>query len=310
MAETGDSIGIAVFVLTGIAISLNVTSIFIKLCKEFPTPRLWKYAWFYQDVTSLILCIGLVLFGIYTYVNVQTVCDITGFFLLFGLFEVLFSHLTSCVILLFIQNPGKPTSLSKFHRNAVIIITAPEIILAAIVSFLPYTSNDLFNTDVPFDVICFPIRNTGNSGSAYGILLLSLLWLILVTTGVFDVISVLKVWTFYNRVNSAQNNVWQTQLLHQGKSAIKISIFNHILCFLLILIITITVYSDIPAFENNRTWIVMTSLAVSAIIHGVFSNISDIMWTSCCCRDNSTVKEPHRKLKKLELVRIEVMDQL
>lgn len=306
MAAIAGSLGIAVFVLTGIAIILIITSILIKLFRNFETPKLWKFSWLYQDIANFVLCLGLVFFAVYTEKPKKTLCDTTGFLLLYGIFLVLLSHLSACVILLCIQNPGKSTYLSKFHRNVVIIITTPQIIFGSLLSLLPYVSKALFNTDVIFDVICFPIIHNAETGSTYGIVLIVFFWIILLATFVCDVISVLKLWKFYNRVNSAHNNVWQSQLLSQGKSVIKSAIVEHIICFVLVLIITVTIYLESTELANNRTWIVMTSLAVSAIVRGVLSNISDVMWASCCCRDSGAVKEPHRKLKKLELLKIEV----
>lgn len=306
MADIGDPIGVTVLVLTGIAIVSNITSILIKLIKDFSTPKLWKFSWLYEDITCLILCVGLVLFSVYALGKTKSVCDASGYFLLFGIQEVCFSQLTSCIILLSIQNPGKANSLSKLHRNVVIIIITPQIIASTVFSILPYASKDLFNTDVTFDVICLPIRTPGYSGGAYGLFLIILFWIILTVTLICDAISVLKLWKYYNRINSAQYNVWQSQLLSQGKSVIKLSLVEHALLILLFIIITVSIFSDALSVTNNRTWIVMTSLAVSAIIHGVFSNISDVMWATCCCRDTGAVKEPHRKLKKLELLKIEV----
>ena len=306
MAESGDSIGITVLVLTGIAILLNLVSIFIKLCKDFSTPKLWKFSWLYEDVTCLTLCVGLVLFSVYTFDQQKPVCSATGYFLLYGILEVFCSHFTSCLILLCFQNPGKSTTLSKLHRNVVIIIIAPQVILSNVLAILPYASKNLFNADVTFDVICLPITKPGSSGSAFGTFLVILIWIIFIVTLVCDAIIVLKLWKFYNRINSAQHNVWQSQLLSQGKSVVKLSLIEHFLSFLFLICFTVSIYSSDSLTGTKRTWIVMTSLALSAVVHGVFSNISDVMWATCCCRDTSAVKEPHRKLKKLDLLKIEV----
>lgn len=310
MALNNDSVEIVIFVISIIAIILNLISIVFKLCKDFTNPKLWKYALLYQDIAFICLSAGLLQFCVNLFVDVKQLCDATGFSLLFGIFQCLLSYLTTGVILLSIQNPGKSSSISSFHRNLFIVIVLPEIVIGATLSFLPYVSDKLFNTDVDFDVACFPIRDHGKQGSSYGTLIVVLWWLILVAVVTSDVILVLKLWKFHNRVNSAQNNVWQTQRIYQGKTLVKLSIFEHILLLLLILITTVSIYTDLSFFKSNNTWIVMTSLAVSAILHGILSNIGDVMWTTCCCRDNSAVKEPHRKLKKLELLQVEAPGKL
>lgn len=306
MAIHSDSIGIVVFIITCIALIFNVVSVVLKLCKEFTNPKLWRYSLLYQDVAYLCLSIGLLLFCVNLYVDVKIVCDVTGFFLLFGIVQCLLSYITTGIILLSIQHPGKSSHLSGFHRNVCIVIVTPAILIGAILSVLPYISDRLFNTHIELEVVCLPIRDHGHQGAAYGTLLVVLWWLILIGVIISDVIIVLKLWKFNNRINSAQNNVWQDQLIDQGKTLVKITVIEHIVTFISILTITVSLYLDSDIVRNNNTWLVVTSLALSAIVHGCLSNVGDVMWTSCCCRDTSVVKEPHRKLKKLELLKIEV----
>lgn len=306
MAIRNDSIGIALFVFAILAAISNIVSIVLKSCKDFTNPKLWKYSLLYQDVAYTCLSIGLLLFFVDLYNDVPVVCDAAGFFLLFGIIQCLLSYLTTGIILLSIQNPGKSSSISSFHRNVYIVIVTPQVIIGFVLSVLPYLSDGLFDTDIEFDILCFPIRDHGKQGAAFGTLLVVIWWLIIIAFVVCDVIIVLKLWKFHNRINSAQNNVWQAQLIAQGKILVIISVFEHVICAFSTLTTTLTLYVDVAIFKNNNTWIVMTSLALSVIVHGVVSNICNVMWTSCCCRDSSSVKEPHRKLKKLELLSIEV----
>ncbi|KAH3856922.1 uncharacterized protein LOC127871308 [Dreissena polymorpha] len=301
----GGNLGVILSVLTVAGFVLNVVSIAIKVCKDFSNPKLWKYSLLCQNVANCFVSSGLGLFLINLQVGASVLCNATGFFLLFGIFQCSLSYLTTGIILLSVQNPGKASSLSTFHRSVVAAIVVPEVLVGAVISFLPYVSKSLFDTSIDFDVACFPIRDHGQQGEAFGTLLVTIWWIILAATAVCDTITVLKLWKFNNRVNSAQNNVWQTQLIIQGKTLIKISLIEHAIFASVVLLITLSVYADQNLFEDNKTWIVMTSLAVSALFHGVFSNVSDVMWTACCCRDAGAVKEPQRKLKKLELMKIE-----
>ncbi|XP_045175037.2 uncharacterized protein LOC123536166 isoform X2 [Mercenaria mercenaria] len=310
MAINNDTIGIVLFVLAIFAAILNVLSIVYKLCKDFTTPKLWKYSLLYQDTAYCCLSLGLLVFFIYSFGADTSVCDAAGFFLLFGIVQCLLSYITTGIILLSIQNPGKSSSISNFHRNIFIVIVTPEIIIGCLLSSLPYISDRLFNTDLPFDIACFPIRDHGQQGAAYGTLLVAICWIVVIAIAVCDVIIALKLWKFNNRIHSAQNNVWQAQLIVQGKILVIVLLIEHVVCIVVILTTTLSIYVNVDIFSNNKTWIVMTSLAVSVIVHGVVSNICNVMWTSCCCRDNSAVKEPHRKLKKLELLNIETTGKL
>ncbi|XP_060564613.1 uncharacterized protein LOC132723836 isoform X2 [Ruditapes philippinarum] len=310
MAINNDSIGIVLFVLAIIAVISNVLSVVLKLFKDFTNPKLWKYSLIYQDLANSCLSVGLVLFFIYQHVDESSVCDAAGFFLLFGITQCLLSYITTGIILLSIQNPGKSSSISNFHRNIVIVIVSPEVILGCILSCLPYVSDELYDKNLPYDISCFPIRDHGKQGAAYGTLLIVVWWLIIIALCVCDVIIVLKLWKFNNRINTAQNNVWQAQLITQGKVLVIACVIEHAINILVIFTTTLAIYVNVDAFKNNKTWMVVTSLVVSVIVHCVVSNICNMMWTSCCCRDNSAVKEPHRKLKKLELINIEATGKL
>jgi hypothetical protein len=306
MAINNDSIGIVLFVLAIIAVISNVLSVVLKLFKDFTNPKLWKYSLIYQDLANSCLSVGLVLFFIHQHVDESSVCDAAGFFLIFGITQCLLSYITTGIILLSIQNPGKSSSISNFHRNIVIVIVSPEVVLGCVLSCLPYVSDELYDKNLPYDISCFPIRDHGKQGAAYGTLLIVIWWLIIIALCVCDVIIVLKLWKFNNRINTAQNNVWQAQLITQGKVLVIACVIEHVINVLVIFTTTLAIYVNVGAFTNNKTWMVVTSLVVSVIVHSVVSNICNMMWTSCCCRDNSAVKEPHRKLKKLELINIEV----
>lgn len=306
MADEDDTLAIVVFVISSIACALNVALIFVKLFKEFVIPKLWRYSLLYQNVAFLALSVGLVLVSLSIYRHQETLCHAAGFFLIFGLFLTSLSFLTTGIILLSIQNPGKPSSLTKFHRNVVLVILIPEVIISAVISILPFVSDALYDKSVDFDVTCLPLRDHGQQGAAYGTLLVVIWWVIVIAVGVCDIIIGLKLWKFNNRINSAQNNVWQSQLISQGKTLIKFLLIDHVFYVLVILATTLSVYVDHDIFKSNQSWITLTSLALTSVFHGLLSSVADVMWTACCCRNNGAVKEPHRKLKKLELMKVEV----
>ena len=306
MAFSVTTLGLVILIASVLGVIINIVSVLLKLCKEFQNPKLWKYSLLYQDIAHIIIGAGLILFSVFVHFEGDIVCDVTGFLVVFGLFLCFCSFLTTAVILLAIQNPGKSSTLSTFHRNIVIVVITPEVLISGVLSFIPYVATSFFDTSAPYKIYCLPIPTPGEKGSAYGALIIALWWVILISASVCDVITALKLWKFYNRVNSAQNNVWQTQLINEGKTLLKLLLIEHIIWLLSLLLTTVIVYVESSVVENDASWIVMTTLAVSSVIHGVFSNVGNTMWSSCCCRTPNAVQEPHRKLKKLELIKVEV----
>ena len=306
MAFSVITLGLIILCIATLGVIINVLSLGLKLCKEFQIPKLWKYSLLYQDVAHIILGTGLILFSVYTQLDLNELCDSTGFLTVLGLFLCFFSFLTTAVIILAIQNPGKSSTLSSFHRNVVIAVVTPEVIVSGVLALIPNVATSLFNTSTPYRIHCLPIPTPGQNGSTYGAVLTTLWWIILSSASICDIISALKLWKFYNRVNGAQDNVWQTQLLNQGKTLLKLLLIEHIIWLLSLGLLTLVAYVQSSLLDNDASWVVMTTLAVSTVLHGVFSNVGNTMWSGCCCRASNAVQEPHRKLKKLELIKIEV----
>ncbi|KAL3874551.1 hypothetical protein ACJMK2_037542 [Sinanodonta woodiana] len=303
MAES--AVDIAVIVLTAIGIVANVTALVSKLLKDFSNPKLWKYFLLVLDVSHIIIGVGLVLFWSYYKTGIRSICEASGFFLLLGVFESVCAFLIAGIILLCIQNPGKSEQLSNFHRNVFLFIFTPQILISITLSCLPNIPMEIFDKVSPYTVDCFPIRNKSDHGSAYGALIVCLWWVVLVAATICCFISALKLLKFNNRINSSQPNVWQSQLVNQGKTTQKIILFQETIWICALLLTTIVVYAD-NTILKPETWIVMTTFSILTIANGAFSNFGNIMWGTCCCRSSQAVEEPRRKLKKLELIRIEV----
>jgi hypothetical protein len=70
-----------------------------------------------------------------------------------------------------------------------------------------------------------------------------------------------------------------------------------------LLVVTVINYRNISKSESTAALI---TLGVATIFHGIVTNIGNSMWSICCCTSSQTVEETHRKLKQLELVRLEV----
>jgi hypothetical protein len=72
-----------------------------------------------------------------------------------------------------------------------------------------------------------------------------------------------------------------------------------------LLVVTVINYRNISKSKTESTAALIT-LGVATIFHGIVTNIGNSMWSICCCTSSQTVEETHRKLKQLELVRLEV----
>jgi hypothetical protein len=70
-----------------------------------------------------------------------------------------------------------------------------------------------------------------------------------------------------------------------------------------LLVVTVINYRNTLKTESTAALI---TLGVATIFHGIVTNIGNSMWSICCCTSSQTVEETHRKLKQLELVRLEV----
>jgi hypothetical protein len=70
-----------------------------------------------------------------------------------------------------------------------------------------------------------------------------------------------------------------------------------------LLVVTVINYRNTSKAESTAALI---TLGVATIFHGIVTNIGNSMWSICCCTSSQTVEETHRKLKQLELVRLEV----
>ena len=306
MANSSDNVEIAIVILSSLAAVSHCVSVALKLCQDYKIPKLWKYSFLFTNIAHGFLVTGILLVYVSVHVSSKALCDAAGFFLLFGVSECLLSLLTNGIILLAIQHPGKTTDLSTFHRNFLLFAIIPQVVIGAVLNFIPYTTDKLFDTSRASGASCILIRDLEKQGSLYGLGLVILWWIIVVTTSVLHVILVLKLWKFNNRINSAHYNVWQAQFVSQCKTHEKFLLAGVVIYLCVLVTLSVSVYSKSRLISVDQTWIFITSLAVAAILHGVIANVSDVMWTSCCCRGGNAVEEPHRKLKKLELLKIEV----
>ncbi|KAL5009081.1 hypothetical protein ScPMuIL_014662 [Solemya velum] len=240
--------------------------------------------------------------------SLSGLCRAYGFLLLFGLHDVVCGLLTSSVALLCVQNPGSSTRLSKLHRTLLLLTVTPQKVVIVTLCLLTVFDTPLFDASSPFSIACFPVRRADETGTALSILIFCLLWLLLCLTVVCSIINLLKL-RKANRVFSSSSNIWQSQFSGQGKVLQKFLLVDEVLVLIVIIIITYYGFQFVDD-SSTPTWVTMVSLGLTTVLHGTVSNFGNIMWNSCCCRANQKVEEPHRKLKKLELVKIEAPGKL
>ena len=49
------------------------------------------------------------------------------------------------------------------------------------------------------------------------------------------------------------------------------------------------------------------TVAVVTVLHACLCGVQLVLWSSaCCCQGNQNSKEPYQRLKKLELIKVEV----
>ena len=296
----------AVLSFTSIGLVLNLGSILHKLARQYSIPKLWKYSYLTLDFAHVFLGIGLLLFVIFKFTGSAPVCDAASFLVQFALFDCVCAFLISGIILLGIYNPGKSTKLSTFHRNVFLVIFIPQKIISIFISALPFMSINYFKRNLTYSVSCLKIGRPSEGDGAIAILVFTILWISVALAIISCIISAIKLYKrFNNRIHSSSPNVWQTQLIGHGKCLLKILISEEVLWTVTLCEANIIIYADFLGVSHS-TWIVYVTLSVVTVIHSVFSYIGDTMWGSCCCFSTREVEEPHRKLKKLELVKLEV----
>ncbi|XP_052058306.1 uncharacterized protein LOC127698722 isoform X2 [Mytilus californianus] len=311
MSETINwTIEIPVFTLAVIGLVVNLTSLFYKLVRSFLLPKLWKYSLVSLDAAHIFLGVGLVLHLIYKITNIESICKSISFFLQFGLFDCVSGYLIAGVILLGIYNPGKSSNLTSFHRNVFLVIFIPQKVTSIILSLLPLTPVSFFNFTSVNAISCLNIEQKGENAFSYGLLLVCICWIVIFVALICCIVSAVKLWKgFSNRIHSASPNVWQAQLVSQGRQIQKILIIEILVWIITLLVLTVINYKN-TSKSLSASAVALILLDIATIFHGVLTNIGNSMWSICCCTSSQTIEETHRKLKQLELVRLEAPGKL
>lgn len=295
-----------VLVCSVVGLLNNLVSIFYKQRKQFSLPKLWKYAYLSIDFGHVFLSVGLILSISFKLSGSEPVCRAAGFLIVFGVFDCICGLLTAGIILFGIYNPGKSSQISTFHRNVFLLIVIPEKFISLLLSTLPLTplGSNLFSKSLA--ITCVRILQPYEDGGELGLVNFGVLWVSLLVAFLTCVISAVKLWKgFSNRIHSSTVNVWQSQLVIDGKRFQRLLLCELILWLLVLFLFNFVTYYDSGNLDS-ATWIVLVSLSLATVLHSLWSQFGNAMWSICCCGSKRDVEEPQHKLKRLELINVEV----
>lgn len=299
-----------VLVCSVVGLLNNLVSIFYKQRKQFSLPKLWKYAYLSIDFGHVFLSVGLILSISFKLSGSEPVCRAAGFLIVFGVFDCICGLLTAGIILFGIYNPGKSSQISTFHRNVFLLIVIPEKFISLLLSTLPLTplGSNLFSKSLA--ITCVRILQPYEDGGELGLVNFGVLWVSLLVAFLTCVISAVKLWKgFSNRIHSSTVNVWQSQLVIDGKRFQRLLLCELILWLLVLFLFNFVTYYDSGNLDS-ATWIVWVSLSLATVLHSVWSQFGNAMWSICCCGSKRDVEEPQHKLKRLELINVEEAGKL
>lgn len=297
------------FIFTSFGIMSCFLSLLFKLSKGLPIPKLWKYSICLLDSSALFLGIGLI---IHLVVLIQQgtaprfLILASASLMLFGYMDGLCSFLTFQTILLFVQNPRKVTSTTNYQLGSSIIVFTGIKLACLLLSVLPVIPNgDYFN--VTFYSL-LPLHWPEEHGGTYSVLLVICFWLVIFATFAFSIIGMIKSQRFTSLVNSATEDVWQISAIGQGRLLHQLLLFQQFVYMIVSILITKVLFRSRHQHEldNVDRHVAMVTISLHILIHGIVSNTENVVWTkNTCCRNQNGVSQDSRRLKRLELLRME-----
>lgn len=226
--------------------------------------------------------------------------------MLFGYMDGLCSFLTFQTILLFVQNPRKVTSTTNYQLGSSIIVFTGIKLACLLLSVLPVIPNgDYFN--VTFYSL-LPLHWPEEHGGTYSVLLVICFWLVIFATFVFSLVGVIRSQRFTNLVNSATEDVWQISAIGQGRLLHRLLLFEQFLYMVVSILITKVLFRSRhqQELDNFDRHVAMVMISLYIFIHGIVTNVENIIWIkNTCCNKQNVVSQESRRLKRLELLRME-----
>ncbi|KAK7103539.1 uncharacterized protein [Littorina saxatilis] len=304
--DHGSNVEIAVLALTAFSTVATLVFLVTRLCCKYVIPEAWRLSLILQDIAYLLLGTGLIFFLAYVGVGTQALCSASGFFFLAGLLDCSSMLILTIVSLLFMQNPGKLGQLSTFKKSWIVVFVVPEKIVVFLLAMMPVTPIDYFDTESPYPLACFPVRQEGGKGAAFGAILFFILWILEILGLILSAVCAFRLWkSNKSRIHASSPNLWQTEKIGQGRGLQKMLMLEQLLLLVLTFSVTIVVYTN-SADHLTPQWVVMVAAAVVTVLHASLCGVQLVFWSSaCCCQGQQKTKEPYQKLKKLELIKVE-----
>ncbi|KAK0058480.1 hypothetical protein Bpfe_012122 [Biomphalaria pfeifferi] len=276
-----------------------------KLLLKFIIPIAWKCCLICQDVAFMSLSLGLLLTSCYIGGASQATCRTGGFFIVFGVLDLASSMSFMGITILLIQNPSKMSHLSTFRWGVYLAMVLPQKVVILILSALPVLPIDYFDQSTPYPLACFPVRQEGGKGATFGAILFFIMWVILATSFILCVVVAVRFWAGPGtRVHASSPSLWQLQKLEQGRTLHKFTLVELAMVVLLLFLLTLVVYSN-KGLVSTPQWVAFFTVFVLIIVHVIVSVVQLAMWSSLCCDQTGQKKEPHHRLKQLELIKTE-----
>ncbi|XP_059178981.1 uncharacterized protein LOC131958123 [Physella acuta] len=304
-SDSDPALNVTLTVAASLALIGCVSSLATKAVFRYIIPTAWKCCLLCLDLAALSLALGLLLTSCHVGgASIQT-CQAAGFFTLFGLIDLVSCLTLTGITFLLIQNPSKMSHLSTFRWKVFLAIVLPQKLVTLMLAVLPVSPIDYFDQTTPYPLACFPIRQEGGKGSTFGAILFFILWGILAIAVTLGVVVAVKFWAGPGtRVHASSPSLWQMQKMEQGRSYHKFTLVEIVLAVVLMFVVTVVVYSN-REFAPAPQWVALLSLAGLVLVHVAMATVQLSSWSGLCCDRTEQKKEPHHRLKQLELIKTE-----
>lgn len=305
--DHGSTVEIVVLALTAFSVFATLVFLVTRLCCKYVVPGAWRLSLILQDVANLLLGFGLLLFLAYLGTSARGLCSAAGFFTLLGLLDSACVLGFTAISLLFLQNPGKLGQLSTFRKSWIVVFVVPEKLVVFLLALMPVTPISYFDTVSPYPVACFPVRQEGGKGAAFGAILFFILWVLEILGIILSVVCAFRLWKSNNsRIHASSPNLWQMEKIGQGRALQKMLLLEQLCLLVATFTLTVVLYTY-SGESRTPQWVVMVTVAVVTVLHACLCGVQLVLWSSaCCCQGNQNSKEPYQRLKKLELIKVEV----
>ncbi|GFO27475.1 leucine-rich repeat serine/threonine-protein kinase 2 [Plakobranchus ocellatus] len=297
------TLNLALTVMSAVGVAGCSMGVVSKLTFRYVIPVAWKCCLWLADAACLALSLGLLLISRYVAGAGKETCMAGGFFTLFGILDLVSSLTLTGFTFCLIQSPAKMSQLSTFRWSLFLGIVLPQKAVVLLLSALPVMPLDYFDRESPYPLACFPIRQEGDEGATFGAILFFIVWIVLLIGIVLVIVLSVRYWAGPDtRVHASSPSLWQMQKMEQARTHHKFTLLETGLCSASVLLLTVVVYTNTPTTAPPQ-WVTFMVLAALALVHVVVGVAHFVIWSVLCGDGAGQKKEPHHRLKQLQLIR-------